>query len=527
MGRGQLDAMTGHLDRRTLLAGLAGTAAAPALAQLAVPVSFPDYPFPLGVAAGDPDSRGFVIWTRIAPRPEQPDRGLGGKPVGVRFEVAETASFDRLVASGETIARPELGHSVHVTLDSLAPDRVYHYRFIAGGERSAAGRARTLPVPGAAVQSVRLGVAGCQDYQSGFYTAFRHLAREDCHAIFHYGDYIYEYGPRAAVFSWGTGQMLPTVRRHNGAEVFSLDDYRQRYTQIRLDLDLQEAHRTTAWLSSYDDHEVVNNWVSDIDPSGVSPDLFRLRRAAAMQAWYEFMPVRRDAFPAAGMSGPFRQYRFGQLLDARLLNTRAFRTDQPCGDRFGSLCPEIRDPRAEVIGRAQEDWLVKGLGEARWSALLQQVMMMNLERARPPELRGINPDSWAGYLVPRDRLLKRLERVSNLVVLTGDEHQHWAGEVRRADVPPESPAQAVEFVTTSITSGSDGPGERPEHKEVYARNPGLSYVRDERGYSLMTITSDAWVADMKVVDTVRSMGGKVSTAATFRVPAGVSRLERA
>jgi alkaline phosphatase D len=246
-----------------------------------------------------------------------------------------------------------------------------------------------------------------------------------------------------------------------------------------------------------------------------------------MQAWYEFMPVRRDAFPAAGMSGPFRQYRFGQLLDARLLNTRAFRTDQPCGDRFGSLCPEIRDSRAEVIGRAQEDWLVKGLGEARWNALLQQVMMMNLERARPPEPRGINPDSWAGYLVPRDRLLKRLERVSNLVVLTGDEHQHWAGEVRRADAKPESPAQAVEFVVTSITSGSDGPGERPEHKDILSRNPGLSYVRDERGYAVMDITPEAWTARLKVVDTVRSAGGKLSTAATFRVPSGASRLERA
>ncbi|WP_448586530.1 alkaline phosphatase D family protein [Thermaurantiacus sp.] len=513
------------ISRRMLLSGLAGGLAAPAIGQAAVP--FADYPFPLGVAAGDPDAGGFVIWTRLAPRPEALDRGLGNRPVAVRYEVAEDRGFDRIVRSGEVVARPELGHSVHVTLEGLAPDRVYHYRFRAGGEASPVGRGRTLPAASAAVAEVRLGVAGCQDYQSGFYTAFRHLAREDCHAIFHYGDYMYEYGPRAAIWNAGTGEYLATVRRHDGPETFSLDDYRRRYTLIRSDVDLQEAHRSACWLASYDDHEVVNNWAGETGPEGVDPALFRLRRAAAMQAWYEFMPVRADAFPWGGLSGPWRAYRWGTLLDARLLNTRAFRTDQPCGDRFGSLCPGIRDPKAEMIGRAQEDWLAKGFGATRWNALLQQVMMMNLERARPPEPRGVNVDSWAGYLVPRDRLLGRLSGVSNLVVLTGDEHQHWAGEVRRSDASPETAPAAIEFVTTSISSGSDGPGERADHAEILRRNPGLAYVRDERGYTVMRVTPEAWTCDFRVIDTVRTPGGRVSTHARFRVPAGTPRLERA
>ncbi|MFQ3667142.1 MAG: alkaline phosphatase D family protein, partial [Sphingomonadaceae bacterium] len=508
-----------------LLGSLGGLAVAPALAQSLITVPFVDYPFQLGVAAGDPDHRGFVIWTRLVPRPDDPDRGLGNRPAPVSWEVSESEDFRNPVAKGEAIARPELGHSVHVTLENLQPDRVYHYRFIAGGERSVTGRARTLPAPNASYRAVKLGVAGCQDYQSGLYTAFRHLAAEDCHAIFHYGDYIYEYGPRAAVFSWGTGQMIPTVRRHNGPEVYSLDDYRRRYTQIRSDLDLQEAHRSAAFLCSYDDHEVDNNWVSDIDRHNNPPEIFRLRRAAAMQAWYEFMPVRRDAFPEGGLSGPWRQYRWGNLLDARMLNTRAYRTNQPCGDRFGSLCPEIRDPKAEVLGRQQEDWLVRGFGEARWNALLQQVMMMNLERGRDPEPRGINPDSWAGYLVPRDRLLSRLSGVRNLVVLTGDEHQHWAGLVHRSDIAPDQPAQGVEFVTTSISSGSDGPGLRAEHAEVLRRNPQVAYVRDERGYAVMTVSPEEWRCDFRTVSTIRQPGGMVATARSFRVPSGRSLLE--
>jgi len=520
------------MQRRHLLAGLAGGLAAPALivrAARAQGAPFLDNPFQLGVASGDPDASGFVIWTRLAPRPEMPDRGLPPRPIAVRYEVAENPSFDRLVAEGEAIARPELGHSVHVTLNSLRPDRLYHYRFIAGGERSPAGRGRTLPAESAAVQAVRIGVAGCQDWQAGLYTAFRHLAREDCHAIFHYGDYLYEYGPRAALWSFGLGEMIPTVRRHEGPEVMSLDDYRRRYTLIRSDLDLQTAHASACFLCSYDDHEVVNNWAGDrVSRSDVPPELFRLRRAAAMQAWYEFMPVRADAFPSAGTSGPWRAYRWGTLLDARLLNTRLYRTPQPCGDRFGTTCPEVSAPGAQMLGREQEEWLVGGLARsgARWAALLQQVMMMDIDRARQPG-RGINPDSWAGYLVPRDRLLDRLAGRSNLVVLTGDEHQHWAGEVRRSGADPASPARAVEFVTTSISSGSDGPGERAEHAAILARNPQVRYVRDERGYTVMTVTPETWQADFRVVDTVRAPGGRISTHARFRVPSGRAILEQA
>jgi len=521
-----------RIHRRLLLGGLAAGLAAPALLSRARAqgVPFIDYPFQLGVAAGDPDPRGFVIWTRLSPRPHDPDRGLPPRPIGVRWEVSESPSFNTRVAEGEAVARPELGHSVHVTLDQLQPDRLYHYRFIAGGERSPTGRGKTLPAAGAQVGQVKLGVAGCQDWQSGYYTAWRHLAREAPDAIFHYGDYMYEYGPRASVFNFGLREAVPSVRLHNGPETMSLDDYRRRYSQIRSDLDLQTAHHAACFLCSYDDHEVVNNWVADrIVRSDVPPEVFRLRRAAAMQAWYEFMPVRADAFPGSERSGPWRAYRWGQLLDARMLNTRLYRTPQPCGDVFGSNCPEVSNPAAEVLGAEQEQWLVDGLTRsgARWNALLQQVMMMDIDRVRQGQAtRGINTDSWAGYRVPRDRLLDKLKGVSNLVVLTGDEHQHWAGEVHRSDADVATPARAIEFVTTSISSGSDGPGERAEHAAVLSRNPQVKYVRDERGYALMTVRPEGWRTDFRVVDTVRAPGGRLSTHASFVVPAGRAVLER-
>lgn len=517
------------IGRRQFVGGLALLAGGGALAQQAgKPPRLPGYPFTLGVAAGDPDPSGFVIWTRLAPLPGLPLAGLEPLPYRVAFEVAADEGFARIVQRGEALARPELGHSVHVTLEGLEPGRPFHYRFRIGDAVSPAGRARTLPAAGADIAQVRLAVAGCQDYQSGLYTAYADIAQADVDALFHYGDYIYEGGPAASRTDWNSGELRASVRLHDAPTTFSLDDYRRRHTLVRRDPDLQAAHASTAFLCSFDDHETANNWVGDIDQTNTPPAYFRLRRAAAMQAWYEFMPVRAEAVPVNGLSGPWRQYRFGRLLDARMLNTRNWRTDQPCADRYGSMCPEVARKDAEVLGTQQEAWLVKGLkaSPARWNALLQQIMMMDLDRARG-DTKGINPDSWAGYQVPRDRLLKGLKGVPNLVVLTGDEHQHFAGEVRPTDARPETAPSAIEFVTTSISSGSDGPGERKEHAEVLRRNPGLKYVRDERGWTLMTIKPDAWQADMRVIDTIRRADGKASVAASWRVPAGTPRLERA
>jgi alkaline phosphatase D len=517
------------VGRRQFIGVLALAAGSSAWAQQAArPPRLPGYPFMLGVAAGDPDSAGFVIWTRLAPLPGMPRAGLDPVAYPVGWEVAADEGFARIVQRGEVLARPELGHSVHVTLGGLEPGRPWHYRFRIGDAVSPTGRARTLPAAGADVARVRLAVAGCQDYQSGLYTAYADIAGADVDALFHYGDYIYEGGPAPSRFDAERGEVRASVRLHDGPTLFSLDDYRGRYTLIRRDPDLQAAHASTAFLCSFDDHETSNNWVGDIDQANTPPEYFRLRRAAAMQAWYEFMPVRADAIPVNGFSGPWRQYRYGRLLDARMLNTRNWRTDQPCDDRYGSMCPEVARRDAQVLGAAQEAWLTKGLraSETRWNALFQQIMMMDLDRARA-DTKTLNVDTWAGYQVPRDRLLGKLQGVSNLVVLTGDEHQHFAGEVRPTGARPDTQPSAIEFVTTSISSGSDGPGERREHAEILRRNPALKYVRDERGWTLMTVTPDGWQADMRVVDTIRRAGGKASTAASWRVSAGTPRLERA
>jgi len=217
-------------------------------------------PFSLGIASGDPAPDGFVIWTRLAPEPLDAHGGMPAEPMPAAWEVAADEGFTKIVARGTTVALPELAHSIHVEVAGLQPDRPYFYRFEAGGERSVAGHARTLPLATAAAPRLRFGVAGCQDYQAGYYTAHRHLADEELAFVFHYGDYIYEYGPDN-----------PAVRQHASPLISSLDDYRRRYAQYKSDPDLQAAHAAHAFFMTFDDHEIRNDWAGDFDDDDQAP----------------------------------------------------------------------------------------------------------------------------------------------------------------------------------------------------------------------------------------------------------------
>src|SRR5688572_33391859 len=71
-----------------------------------------DDPFQLGVASGDPTSTAIMIWTRLAPRPLEPDGGMIGNRPAVTWEVAEDEAFTRIVRNGRATAVPELSYSI-------------------------------------------------------------------------------------------------------------------------------------------------------------------------------------------------------------------------------------------------------------------------------------------------------------------------------------------------------------------------------------------------------------------------------
>jgi alkaline phosphatase D len=515
-------------NRRLFIAGAAASGlAAPALVR--AQSIWRNYPFSLGVASGDPSSDGFVIWTRLAPEPLEPRGGMPRDTMAVTWEIASDSGFTKDVRSGEVLARPELGHSVHVEVTGLLPDRPYFYRFTAGGERSLRGTARTLPMPGAAISKARFAVCGCQHYEDGFFGAYRHLAREDVNFVYHYGDFIYEYG---LDYIYPGGLPAAPVRLSGIRGLMDVTDFRFAYAQQLGDVDLQAARSRHVFLASYDDHEVRNNWVADNDDwsrdpadkrEPVSPELFALRKQAAMQAWYEFMPVRRALLPRNGAVGMHREFQMGNLLGLQVLDTRLYRSNQPCGDGFKPLCNDVNKADTQVLGSEQEAWLARNLagGGQIWEALAQQITMMSLDRRRRPEepAKIANMDSWAGYETARQRVLSRFSGRRNNVVLTGDEHQNFCGDLVQRDKIVGS-----EFVATSISSGGNGSDVRIGTDQWLKYNPELKFANDQRGYMVCDVTPDAWQSHYMVVDQVTVRDPKLSrrmTAVVARDEAGI------
>lgn len=480
--------------------------------------------FSLGVASGDPWPDGFVLWTRLAPSPAEPGSGMPMRTVPVTWEVAEDERFTRIVQKGEEMARPELGHSVHVEVKGLRPARRYWYRFLAGGEASPVGTVKSAPAAGVIADRLRIGVAGCQHYEAGLFTAYRHLAEEDdLDAIFHYGDYIYEHGPQRGCPKDAAKQPL-CIRQHNADEIFSLDDYRRRYALYKQDPDLQAAHAAAAFLSTWDDHEVDNNWAGELDENGTPAAAFMLRRASAMQAWYENMPVRRALFPANGRLKMFRRLDYGQLLRIHLLDTRQYRTDQPCARNKHEHCRKPADSGpSHIIGAEQEAWLGNGLSNsARWNLVAQQVMVMPFAYPESRAAGVINTDSWSGYPDARQRLVQAIQdrKLTNVVIATGDVHKHHVGVVPSVEGDLASAPVATELVCTSISSGGDGADFPAGWEKVPDQNPHTSHVSDRRGYQLHHISRNEWRTDIVAVDRVSAPGGTKRKLATFAlVPA--------
>ncbi|MEM1255411.1 MAG: alkaline phosphatase D family protein [Cyanobacteria bacterium P01_H01_bin.21] len=507
-----------QLNRRGLLAGmgaftglmLAGQHTA--LAQ----TRFSSYPFTLGVASGDPLPDGVVLWTRLAPDP----LNGGGMPpdnVTVTCTIATDEALRNVVRRESTVARAAMGHSVHLEVSGLESNRVYWYRFEAGGEESPVGRTRTAPAPGTPLNQFRFAFASCQDYENGFYTAYQNMAREDLDLVVHLGDYIYEGGVSS-----------DAVRQHNSGDIITLEEYRNRYALYRLDPNLQATHAAFPWTFTWDDHEVDNNYANFAPEDDQSARDFAIRRAVAYQVYYEHMPLRRPSASRGAFLQLYRRLSFGNLVTFNILDTRQYRTDQPCGDQFGPRCEESFSTTATMTGQRQEDWLFSGLNRsnARWNVLAQQTIFSQFNFGNTQVLPGdfFNPDQWDGYVAQRDRIIEFLQarRPSNPIVITGDIHSSWVHDIKADFDNPASATVGTEFVGTSISSSfGDGADTNALVSLAVPGNPHTKFFDGlNRGYVRCTLTPNTWKTDYRTVDTIESPTSGVQTLASFVVENG-------
>lgn len=481
---------------------------------------FSAYPFSLGVASGDPLPDGVVLWTRLAPRPLEPGGGMPPEPVAVSWQVCEDEAMTRVVRSGTATAVAEWSHAVHVEVEGLRPDRWYWYHFKVGGEVSPKGRTRTAPPADSLPTRLRFAFASCQHYEAGLFTAYEHLAREDLDLVVHLGDYIYE-GPARDGY----------VRRHLAGECLDLAGYRLRYSLYKADPALQAAHAMAPWIVTWDDHEVSNNYAGTHSGSKRQPRAeFMLRRAAAYQAYFENMPLRRSALPHGPDMLLYRGLDYGRLARFHVLDTRQYRTPQPQGDGNKPPSPVLMDPKGTLMGERQREWLFSGLGRStsQWNVLAQQIMVARVDKTRGPEVT-YSMDQWPGYEFERRRLLRHLHeaRTSNPVVLTGDIHSNWANELIADFDQLDSRVVATEFVGTSISSGGDGANTPRANDQLLAENPFVKFHNAERGYVRCEVTPQRWRTDYRTVPFVSKAGAPLNTRASFVVESGRPQLQRA
>lgn len=541
------------INRRTALGliggGGLGAIALPARAQPALR----DARFDHGVASGDPAADGAVLWTRasVATGAE------GDVPLVWRVAPLEGG---RTLRSGRVTARAAADHTAKVVVAGLRSGTEYRYWFeTAAGTRSPIGRFRTLPV--GRTDRFVLALASCQLWPGGYFNAYADMARlPRLDAVLHLGDYIYEYGPEGYGSEIGRALGRLPDPPH---ETVTLADYRRRHAQVKSDPAMQAAHARAAFICVWDDHETANDaWVGGAENHTPSREGdWRARKAAALQAYFEWMPIR----PPARASDPaaiFRSFEIGELATLAMLETRllardeqiAFKGEVPRPDDIAAMLRDRLRPDRELLGAAQFAWLERVMQRSvrarkPWQLLGQQVVMARvagpdavagygaerwraIEARLPAGLRArvaasqagyraglpFNLDSWDGYPAARERLYAMLRRVgARTVAFSGDSHAAWANDLYDAS----GALVAAEFGTTAISSPSFGDVLPGLGEVIAAQNREVAWNdQDRKGYTLVTLTPERASAEFVAMSTVTSRSYTRSVAATWRAVAG-------
>ncbi len=481
----------------------------------------PETLFTHGVASGDPTPSSVILWTRITDE-EKPAE------VEVYWEIARDPAFEERLDAGFVYTNEYRDYTVKIDTIGLLPATTYYFRFTCLGRTSPIGRTRTAPA--GAYDRARFAVVSCSNYQNGFFHIYADIAkRPDLDFVMHLGDYIYEGGARSPD---PDRPELDGRINEPPHEIITLTDYRQRYAVYRRDPDLQEVHRQHPFIVVWDDHESANdaykNGAQNHDPS---EGLWAARKAASIQAYFEWMPIRESEQEGR----IWRHLSYGDLMDVIMLDTRIWGRDETVNNVEAAL-----DPSRTILGFDQETWFHKQLADSKaaWRIVGQQVMMAHLKTNGAPNSEGggqwLNNDQWDGYGASRFNFFDALRAndVDNTIVLTGDIHTSWASDLTPDPNNPEAydsesgdGSLAVEFVCTSVTSR--GLLSLPEFvlMRLSEQNPHIKYIDlVRRGYVVIDVTPNRAQGAYFHADTVDTREHEITFSVAFGVESGSNRL---
>lgn len=577
-----------NLSRRQLFGfGAAGAFAAACASNLGSEMSatLADVSFQHGVASGDATSKTVILWSRVTPTVDEKAVSalcLISREAGVLNSVDlnlddpfADLKLDRVIPVDTGPAR-DFTLKVDAGADTqgkLKADTTYHFAFAVktpqGWRMSAVGRTTTLPKSGTSDFSA--AVVSCSNLPFGYFNAYEAIAKDDrVQAIIHLGDYFYEYGRDGYGGEVGAQLGREVEPAH---EVVTLKDYRRRHAQYKADAQLQAAHANKPWYCAWDDHESTNNSYRT-GAENHQPDLegeWSVRKAAAIQAYLEWMPVR-DPAPGLEAGSIYRAFEIGDLASLFMLESRLLgRSDELSyaaalsvpedqqRAKVMEIVQEAMSPERTMLGAVQEAWLGAELKRSReegkrWQVLGNQIIMA---KVRAPNLVSImtdaekeavykqapwaksfieftqfglplNLDAWDGFVAARERLYADAKAAgANLVTVTGDTHTAWANELHDAN----GDKRGVEFGCTSITSPGLGkmiPNPAINSAMVDANDEVAFYDAFGHGYTLLTLSEDAVTADYIKVSDILTRSYDVSTSKQARAAlteSGVGAIE--
>jgi alkaline phosphatase D len=280
-------------------------------------------------------------------------------------------------------------------------------------------------------------------------------------------------------------------------------------------------------VAVWDDHDIATGtWRGG--GGGQTGAEFEARRAAAVQAWHEWLPTRTGTDPLK----IYRSFDFGNLLTLHMLDTRVIGRDAPIS-RDAYLAGAAADPNRQLLGAEQAGWLAAGLqtSSAVWQVMGQQVLMGRMqiplsvfdnftegsiteylqavdtpEAARTERQRaliaqpriGFDLGSWDGFAAAREQVFATARtQDKNLVVLSGDSHNAWASDLKDSG----GHNVGVELATPSVTSTGLEIAHRDVGRQFLAESfvrmaPDLRYAEtSHRGYLIVTLTPAEAIAD--------------------------------
>lgn len=470
-------------------------------------------PFYHGVASGDPTQSAVIIWTKLTLE------ASFNKDISVSYKVSETPDFKVIAKSGKVNTSLAKDYTVKVDVTGLKEHTTYYYCFYYKKKRSITGQTKTLAEN---PTEMSIAFAACSNYEWGYFTNYRFIAENPkIDVVVHLGDYIYEYAPG------GYGDTTIGRKHVPAKEITTLQDYRTRYAQYRLDPDLQLAHQLKPFVTTWDDHEIANNaYVDGAQNHQETEGDWYERKHAGKQAYYEWMPVRET--PEHEL---YRAFRVGNLLNLIILDTRiAGRSVQ-----LDSITdPHFQDADRTILGTDQYQWLTQQLkSRSKWQIIGNQVPFGPMYTGAENNQKQVYMDGWDGYPAERKRLINWFgeQSLENVVWVTGDYHASFAMENDLTGTKDTSDNVSVEFIVTSITSGNsdewtDNQAELDAEQAAYlANNPHLHYLNGvDHGFLVLHVTAEKAEAQFYYASDIRIKTGKLRLEKMFTVLSGSSVL---